>query len=59
MAEGCNEKIDAEFVRWVLRDGRTKQSKDRYKKISEQYKNKTVIIKNQRELDAWIAKSLD
>ena len=59
MAEGCNEKIDAEFVMWVLRDGRTKQSKDRYKKISEQYQNKTVIIKNQRELDSWIAKSLD
>lgn len=30
MGEGCDEKLDAEFVRWVIKDGR----KDRRKKLA-------------------------
>ena len=59
MAEGCNEKLDLEFVMWILRDGRTKDARERYKNVCKKYAKKTVVIKNQRELDAWIAKSLD
>lgn len=56
MGEGCNEKLDWEFVRWVLRDGRKKQTKERYRRIVEQYKEKTVVLKSQRRLDEWSAK---
>ena len=59
MAEGCNEKMDLEFAMWILRDGRTKRTRERYKNIQEKYGAKTVVIKNQKELDTFIAKSLD
>ena len=55
MGEGCNEKLDWEFVRWVLYDGRKKQTKERYRRIIEQYKEKTVVLKSQRQLDEWSA----
>lgn len=54
MGKGCNEKLDAEFVWWVLHEVRMKSSKERYKKVWSQYTDKTVIIKNQRQLDAWL-----
>ena len=34
-APGCEEKIDAEFVRWILHDGRTKQKGAKMGKIGE------------------------
>ncbi|MCI9125682.1 MAG: DNA topology modulation protein [Eubacterium sp.] len=51
MGEGCNEKLDAEFIWWVLHEGRTKHKRDGYKKILAQYCDKTIIIKNQRQLN--------
>lgn len=54
MGEGCNEKIDKEFVWWVLHEGRTKRAKERYKDTQEKYPEKTIVIKNQRQLDAWM-----
>ena len=53
MAEGCQEKLDWEFVWWILRDGRKKKSRERYKKLIEEYGEKVVVLKNQRALDAW------
>ena len=54
MADGCKEKLDAEFVKWILRDGRTKESRKRYEGVRERYPEKTVVIKNQRQLDAYL-----
>ena len=51
MAEGCKEKLDWEFVTWVLWKGRSKESKQRYQSILSQYPEKTIVIKNQRQLD--------
>ncbi len=59
MALGCNEKIDLEFVRWVLFDGRTKGKKQNYNIICEKYKDKTVVLKNQRQLDRFIKEKKD
>ncbi len=53
MAEGCPEKVDAEFIRWVLHGGRTRQKKQQYNEICRKYAEKTVILRNQRELDRW------
>ena len=41
MTEGCNEKFDKEFKKWIFFDGRTKA-------IKENYKNITSIIITQR-----------
>lgn len=56
MGEGCNEKLDREFVWWVLHDGRTKTTRERYKKLIEEYGNKIVVLKNQKQLDEWSKK---
>ena len=51
MADGCKEKLDAEFVKWVLRDGRKKESQQRYQRVISQYPQKTIVIRNQRQLN--------
>lgn len=53
MADGCLEKIDLEFVWWILHKGRTKQRRSQYRQIASLYENKTLILKNQREVDAY------
>ena len=47
MGEGCKEKLDWEFVKWILRDGRSKTARDRYLWVLQQYPVKTVLIKYQ------------
>ncbi len=50
MAKGCSEKVDAEFLRWVLYEGRTKEKQDVLKAVKRRYPEKTVVLKNQRQL---------
>ena len=54
MAEGCNEKLDPEFVRWILWEGRSRKIRDRYRRIREQYPDKAIVLRNQRQLDAYL-----
>lgn len=56
MADGCGEKLDAEFVRWVLFDQRTRRAKGRYAQLCSQYSEKVLVVKNQRQLDACLQK---
>ena len=51
MAVGCKEKLDWEFIKWILRDGRTEESRQRYQGVLARYPEKTILIKNQRQLD--------
>ena len=39
------------FIKWILFDGRNKEHKERYKRICEEYKNKIVICKNEKEVE--------
>jgi adenylate kinase family enzyme len=52
----CKEKLDYEFIKWVLIDGRTKIKKNRYKNICVNYQNKILIINNQHEFDEYLNK---
>ncbi len=52
-AEGCMEKIDFAFLRWILWDGRTKEIRQRFRAVFERYPDKTTRIRNQRELSAF------
>lgn len=54
MTEGCNEKLDREFLRWILWDGRSKEIRQHYQCIREQYPDKVVVIRNQRQLDSYL-----
>ena len=51
MADGCKEKLDWEFITWVLWKGRPKESRQRYESICARYPEKTIVVKNQRQLD--------
>lgn len=53
-APGCEEKLDAEFVRWILHDGRTAKKRAQVEAIREKYPEKYVMIRNQRELNDFI-----
>jgi len=57
MTEGCKEKIDWEFIKWILWEGRSKTARNRYKKIQEQYPNKVIVIRNQSQLDEYFEKA--
>lgn len=53
MTEGCSEKLDAEFVRWVLWKGRSRQTQEHYRSIRAKYPKKCVILKTQRQIDRY------
>ncbi len=54
ITQGCDEKFDMEFMMWILRDGRTAQSKERYKRVCADYSDKVTVIRNQRQLDRFM-----
>lgn len=54
MGEGCPEKLDSEFIRWILHNGRTRSKKAGYKAICRKYPDKVTILKSQRELDNFL-----
>ena len=53
MAEGCDEKIDREFIWWVLHEGRSRSRREALRAIRDRWPDRTVIIRNQRQLDAF------
>lgn len=54
MTEGCNEKMDWAFIKWLLWEGRLKPRRQAFEKILRTYPEKTVVLKNQRQLSAYI-----
>ncbi|BAQ31473.1 DNA topology modulation protein FlaR [Bifidobacterium scardovii] len=50
MAAGCEERLDAEFVWWVLHQGCDASHRNRYRAIRHRHASKTVVIRNQRQL---------
>ena len=53
MTYGCNEKMDAKFAKWVFRDSRTRRHRQGYADIVSRYRDKAIVIKNQRQLDRY------
>lgn len=53
-ADGCAEKIDLEFILWILRDGRTRERRARFEKIRETYPEKTVVFRSHRDVNRWL-----
>ena len=54
MTEGCEERISFTFLTWLLWKGRTKRRRDKFKQIQAQYPQKTVTLKTQRQIDAFL-----
>ena len=53
MTEGCEERLPLDFLFWVIHAGRTKKRRRVYLNTVKQYSEKSVVIKNQKELDAF------
>lgn len=56
MAKGCIEKIDLEFIWWILYEGRTKEIRNHYKQIEQNFKNKIVVLKKAKEVNLFLQK---
>lgn len=54
MANGCPEKLDFEFISWILKDGRSDKQKSNYKQVIENYPQKIKILKHQRDLEQYL-----
>lgn len=50
MTEGCQEKIDFEFVCWILFEGRNKKHRQHYREVQRKYGCKVTVIRNPGEL---------
>lgn len=51
ISQGCIEKMDLEFINWLLIEGRSKKHRLQFKQILEEYNEKCIVVKNQRQLD--------
>ena len=55
MTEGCIEKLDREFVWWILHKGRSKRVKDSYRRLEAEYRDKFVRLKNRRQVQIFVS----
>lgn len=53
ITKGCFEKLDFEFIKWILYKGRTHKKREDYKSVMKEYKDKIIVIKNQKQLDLY------
>lgn len=53
MASGCTEKLDWQFIWWVLYLGRKNNPLSRLKSLCVKYPGKTVLLKNQKQLNDY------
>ena len=54
MAEGCPEKFDLEFIWWILWKGRSRSKKERFQRAMDGYGEKTVVLRGQKQIDAYL-----
>lgn len=57
MAPGREEKVDFAFILWILWKQRAKEP-GHFRSIIDTYRPKTVVLKNQRQLDDFMAAAL-
>lgn len=50
IAEGCDEKMDLEFLLWILRDGRSRERRQQFQDLMERHPRKVVVLKRRRDV---------
>lgn len=58
ITQGCEEKIDGEFLRWILWDGRKQRCRKHYEEVLRCYGDKVIHLRNQKELEAYKKREL-
>lgn len=56
MTYGCEERFDAEFKRWIKKDGRDKYKKAAYERLGIKYADKFIRCRKDTEVDAFVQK---
>ncbi|MBQ7491106.1 MAG: DNA topology modulation protein FlaR [Clostridia bacterium] len=59
MGEGCDEKVDLAFIRWILRDGRRPAVRESRRALREKYPEKYILLKNQRQVNGFLGNLLE
>ena len=54
MGEGCPEKVDLAFAKWVLWEGRDKKRAAFFDSLPEKYPGKVTNLRSQKQIDAWL-----
>lgn len=54
ITEGCIEKIDIEFIMWILFNGRNKKIRNLYKNIQKKYHHKFIECKNDNDTKKFL-----
>ena len=54
IAKGCRERLDLSFVKWILWDGRKKDSRNLIKSIIAAHQDKTIVFKNRRQVNRYL-----
>ena len=54
IADGCTEKFDWEFLRWLLWEGRTRKRAAHFRAIVDRWPEKTVVLKSRKQVEAWL-----
>ncbi len=54
MTEGCPERLNFEFIMWILFGGRTKKHRNHYKDIEARFKDKVIIFKNHKQVNKYL-----
>jgi len=55
MAKGCEEKVDREFLWWVLYKGRDRKHQARYQRMCKKYAGKVTVLRNPGEVGKYLA----
>lgn len=56
IADGCIEKLDFEFIKWILYEGRKRRQHLWKKRIKEVYQEKAIFFKNQKQVNEYLKK---
>lgn len=52
MTDGCDERFDFEFVKWILVDGRNKKRKAAFENVAKNHPEKFIRCKNNSQVEA-------
>ena len=53
--KGCREKMDWEFVRWLLWEGRAGKHRAIFRRVCDQHAEKVIVLKNRAEIRRFLA----
>jgi len=58
VSEGCIERFDREFFRWLIWDGRSRKRVLAFRSIIRNWPEKTVVLKNRKQVTDYLMKQV-